>query len=90
MVRPDMAKWGQSLADLRRLAIESAHPRTRERFLALYEIGSGRMSAKRWAEANGCQIETVLRWLHRYNDQGPEAVVYQRTGGRLPLFRQRR
>jgi hypothetical protein len=88
MVRPDTAKWGQSLADVRRLAIESEHPRTRERFLALYEIGSEQTSAKGWAEANGYQIETVLRWLHRYNAGGPEAVVYRRTGGRRPLFRQ--
>jgi hypothetical protein len=54
----------------------------------LYEIGSEQTSANRWAEANGYQIETVLRWLHGYNAGGPEAVVYQRTGGRRPLFRQ--
>lgn len=88
MVRPDAAKWGQSLADLRWLAIESEHKRTRERFLALYEIGSEQRSAKRWAEENGYQIETVLRWLHGYNSGGPEAVVYRHTGGRRPLFRQ--
>jgi hypothetical protein len=90
MVRPDPAKWGQSLADLRRLAIESEHPRTRERFLALYEIGSEQTSANRWAEANGHQIETVLHWLHGYNAGGPEAVVYRHTGGRRPLFQQNR
>lgn len=88
MVRPDTAKWGQSLTDLRRLAIGSEHPRTRERFLALYEIGSKQTSAKRWAEENGYQIETVLRWLHGYNARGPEAVVYRHTGGRRPLFSQ--
>ena len=40
MVRPDVAKWGQSLSDLRRLSVEAEHPRTRERFLALFMIGS--------------------------------------------------
>ena len=36
MIRPDVAKWEQTTNDLRLLATESAHVRTRERFLALY------------------------------------------------------
>ncbi|MBK8799820.1 MAG: hypothetical protein IPM07_27515 [Anaerolineales bacterium] len=40
MVRPDLAKWEQTLADLRRLSVAAEHPRARERFLALYEIGA--------------------------------------------------
>ena len=36
MIRPETDKWGQTLADLRRLSVEAEHPRTRERFLALY------------------------------------------------------
>jgi transposase len=27
-----------------------------------------------------------MEWVHRYNDRGLEALIYQRTGGRLPLF----
>ena len=34
MIRPDVQKWGQTTDDLRRLATEAEHPRTRERFLA--------------------------------------------------------
>lgn len=49
MVRPDSVKWGQSLSDLRRLSVESVHPRTRERFLALYMSASGQTNAKVWA-----------------------------------------
>jgi hypothetical protein len=26
----------------------------------------------------------VMEWLHLYNTRGPEALVYQRTGGRPP------
>jgi transposase len=49
MVRPETAKWGQTLADLRRLSAEAEHVRTRERFLALYMIGSERVNATQWA-----------------------------------------
>jgi hypothetical protein len=42
------ARWGQTPEDLRRLATGAPHPRTRERFLALYAevfIWRGRFSA---------------------------------------------
>ena len=48
MLRVDHEKWCQTLDDLRRLAVGSAHVRTRGRFLALYEIAGGR-SATAWA-----------------------------------------
>jgi hypothetical protein len=38
MLRVDHARWDQTPVDLRRLATSAPHPRTRERFLALYEI----------------------------------------------------
>jgi hypothetical protein len=38
MLRVDHARWDQTPADLRELAMSAPHPRTRERFLALYEI----------------------------------------------------
>ena len=86
MVRPDMAKWSQSLADLRQLSLEAEHIRTRERFLALYMIGREQMNASRWAAESGRADDTVIGWVHRYNRWGPEALVYRRTGGRTPLF----
>jgi hypothetical protein len=27
----------------------------------------------------------VMGWLHTYNAQGPDALVYRRTGGRRPF-----
>jgi hypothetical protein len=86
MVRPDVAKWGQTEADLRRLSVEAAHSRTRERFLALYMIGSKQTNATQWALTVGRTKETVLGWVHTYNAEGPEALTYRRTGGRRPLF----
>jgi hypothetical protein len=90
MIRPETAKWGQSAADLRRLAVEAEHPRTRERFLALYMIVSGKTNASEWSVEIGRDDDTVIGWVHTYNESGPEAMYYRRTGGRSPLFAKKR
>jgi hypothetical protein len=87
MVRVEMQKWGQSLDDLRRLALQAEHPRTRERFLALSLIADGTHNATSWAVQFGRQDDTVLKWVHDYNVQGAEALTYRRTGGPSPLLR---
>lgn len=84
MLRVDHARWGQSPEDLRQLAMGAAHPRSRERFLALYEIAQARC-ATQVAERTGRHPQTVMGWLHSYNARGPAALVYQRTGGRPPF-----
>jgi transposase len=90
MVRPDIHKWGQSPSDLRRLSVEAEHPRSRERFLALYMISSEQTSAYGWSKEVGRTKETVLQWVHRYNDTGPDGVMYRHTGGRTPFLPNRR
>jgi len=90
MVRPETAKWGQTEADLRRLAVEAEHPRTRERFLALYMIVSGKTNASEWSAETGRDDNTVIGWVHSYNKSGPEALYYRRTGGRSPLLAKKR
>ena len=77
MLRVDPARWDQTPADLRRLATSAPHPRTRERFLALYEI-TQESCATRVAERTCRHPQTVMEWLHLYNT--PEALAYQRTG----------
>ena len=84
MLRVEFARWGQTPADLRELAMSASHPRTRERFLALYEI-TQESCATRIAERTHRHPQTVMEWLHLYNTGGPEALTYQRTGGRPPL-----
>ena len=86
MVRVDIAKWGQSLEDLRRASVQTTHRRSRERFQALYLIASGLFNATTCAAHIGRQDETVLGWVHRYNEHGPEALTYRRTGGRAPFL----
>lgn len=86
MLRVDHGRWGQTLADLRHLALSAAHSRSRERFLALHEIAQGGC-ATAVAERTGRRPQTVMDWLHIYNDHGPEALGYRRTGGRPPFAR---
>ena len=81
MLRVDHARWDQTPADLRRLAKSASHPRTRERFLALYD-NTQESCATRVAERTRRHPQTVTEWLHLYNTRGPEALTYQRTGGR--------
>lgn len=84
MIRPDFAKWHQSPDDVRRLSLEAEHPRSRERFQALYLIGSQQTNASQWARQTQRQKQTVLEWVHRYNEFGPESIFYQHSGGRRP------
>ena len=85
MLSVDHARWGQTPEDLRRLATSAPHRRTRERFLALYDIRQESSGASRVALRAGRHPQTVMGWLHAYNAHGPEALVYRRTGGRPPF-----
>lgn len=84
MLRVDYWRWDQSVADLRHLALTAAHRRSRERFLALHEIAQG-SCATAVAARTGRRAQTVMGWLHAYNEHGPEALTYQRSGGRPPF-----
>jgi hypothetical protein len=86
MLHVDHDRWGQSAADLRDLAVRASHARSRERFLALHEIVQGRCATE-VAERTGRRPQTVMDWLHRYNNHGPAALLYRRSGGRPPFAR---
>ena len=45
MLRPDFTKWDQNAEEMLRWSTEAEHPRTRERCLALYMIGTEQTSA---------------------------------------------
>ena len=66
------------------MALNAAHARSRERFLALHDIAEG-ACATQVAGRTGRHPQTVMGWLHAYNEHGPEALSYQRTGGRPPF-----
>jgi Homeodomain-like domain len=84
MLRVDYERWDQPPADLRHMALNATHNRTRERLLALHDIAQG-ACATQVAERTGRRPQTVMDWLHSYNDHGPEALSYRRTGGRPPF-----
>ena len=81
----DCKRWQQSSEDLRKQAVKASHSRTRERLMALYEISKGQ-SATQVGQATNRHPQTVMEWVHRYNNGGLAAFEYQRTGGRLPLY----
>ena len=85
MVAVDYTHWGETAEDLREQALLARHQRTRERFLALYEISQGK-TANQVAREIKRRPNTVLDWVHAYNKKGSEALSYQKSGGRRPLF----
>ena len=89
MLHPDFEKWGQTAEDIRQLSITAAHPRSRERYQALHLIGIGQTNATRWAKEIKRDDQTVMGWIHLYNEKGPDALLYKRTGGRGPFLAQR-
>ena len=90
MLRPDFDKWDQSSESVRQIGLEAEHKRTRERFLALYMIGTKQSNATLWAKETGRNPRTVLEWVHLYYQQGPSALTFEHSGGRLPLFAQKK
>jgi Homeodomain-like domain len=84
VLRVDHDRWGQTQTDLREMALNAAHARSRERFLALHDIAEG-ACATQVAARTGRHLQTVMGWLHTYNEHGPEALTYQRSGGRPPF-----
>jgi hypothetical protein len=85
VIRVEYARWGQTPEDLRHLAVSAPHARTRERALALFDITQHRC-ATQVAMPTGRRAHTVLGWVHAYNQGGPAALAFRRTGGRRPFF----
>ncbi len=53
---------------------------------AAFDPAKGQFNATTCAAHVGRHDETVLGWVHAYNERGPEALAYRRTGGRAPLL----
>lgn len=88
MLKVCYENWNQSPEFLRELALNHEHPRTRERFLALFEIATSK-TATQVSRETGRNHQTVMGWVHKYNKEGHESLFYRRTGGALPLFAQK-
>lgn len=77
-------QWNLTVDDLRQQALETVHPRTRERFWALHQVVLGGVPTH-VADELGREDEAVHNWIHRFNAEDPEALTYRRGGGRPPL-----
>lgn len=85
MLTVDYSRWNQDPDLLRVLGLNAEHPRTQERFLALYEI-CGDKNASQVGRETGRNPQTVMEWVHGYHTVGPATLVYQHTGGRSPFL----
>jgi transposase len=86
MLELDLAKWNQIPDDLREEAVNAPNARTRERFLALYELTQQGRGASAIARHVGRHLQTLIRWVHLYNEAGPHALVFEHTGGVPPFL----
>lgn len=84
MLTVNTERWQQDAESLREQALRAEHQRTRERFMALYEITQGN-SATQVGLNTIRNPQTVMAWVHRYNEMGPEAMRYRHSGGHPPL-----
>lgn len=86
MVRPDLQKWSVSTQLLAELSITAAHPRTRERLLALLLLSQGAAyrCPSQLCATLGRDVHTVLQWMHDFNARGLSALVYRHSGGSPP------
>ena len=85
MLRVDYARWNQNQETLRKEAMIAQHPRTRERLMALYEISEGK-SATRVGKQTRRNPQTIMSWVHRYNQEGLEAGFVQKNGRKNPCL----
>lgn len=86
MVKINYEKWGDDPESLKQRALTSPHVRTRERFMALYEVSQS-SSATSIALASDRDPQTIMRWIRKYNICGPRQLEYQRTGGAQPFLK---
>ena len=84
MLKVKCEVWNQNGEILRQEALAAKHPRTRERLMALYEISEGK-SATTVGKETKRNPQTVMEWVHKYNQEGLTALKYRRTGGRPPF-----
>lgn len=84
MLKVNLQRWHHSADRLRQEALSAPHARTRERLLALYDMTQGK-SATQVGRQHGRNPQTIMDWVHRYNQSGLEALEYRHTGGHPPL-----
>lgn len=71
------SKWGLDANDFRQKAKESPTARGYEQWLVLALVAEGKNGFET-AEIIGKHYQTVLRWLDKYNDYGPDVIGFRK------------
>lgn len=59
-----LCKVGQCPEEIYYLSLKAVHARSRERFQALYMIGTQQVNATAWAKQIGRRYQIVMDWVH--------------------------
>ncbi len=76
-------QWQMGAKDLHRRMILAPTPRERERWHAVWLLAQG-WTASSTAEALGRDPHTIGRWAAAFGEGGPEALIFEQTGGSPP------
>lgn len=83
MLKLDLEKWSLSLDDLKKLALKPNHPRTCERFLALYQVTQS-SCATRVRHQIKRDPQTVMQWVRLFNKKKDQHLYFSLTRGDGP------
>ncbi len=75
MLHVNYLEWNQTPHDLRELGLTADHQRTRERFLALYDITEGKNTIQ-VAKETSRHHQSVMAWVYKYNERGVYSFRY--------------
>ena len=78
-----LERWEMNTRDLHRRMILAPTPRERERWHAVWLLAQG-WTASSTAEALGRDPHTIGRWAAAFREGGPEALIFEQTGGSPP------
>ncbi len=80
-----LEQWQMEVKDLRRGMILAPTPRERERWYAILLLAQGG-TASATAQALERAPHTIGRWASAFGEGGPEALIFEQTGGSPPLL----
>ena len=78
-----LERWEMDVRGVRRRMILAPVPRERERWYALWILTQG-WTAQATAEALERDPHTIGRWASAFGEGGPEALIFEQTGGAPP------
>lgn len=83
-----LEQWGLGEKDVQRRMLLAPTPRERERWYAILLLVQG-WTAAAIAEALGRDPHTIGRWAAAFGQGGPEALIFEQTGGSPPPLSRR-